>query len=354
MALTFPKDEELFLDLDTIRVERVTAEMDQVFHVYGDEKTFGKEFRDILADWYKYRYSFSVRNEANKLWAGFETLLNSVTREYHEKLEQLADRYADGQKIGSFPRSFMKELGLEGKEYASMTEERDYFKELDKVTSFMKGMGRVGDFLAKAKAQLDIIANRGRFLCMLVWMLVVGAAVVLASAEAIAFLPGFLADLVENNMEARIIVCGSSVLSAGLLLLLDPIVQKEEKGKYLIKAFSNKVFLFAVAAGAFLLNLRVLFFQGPTGPYNPYFLLPFGIFYLLYAVIILLNRWISVRRAKKALCALVDENIQHMHRYLRFHCLWWEAQNPGKEHCYSLQNLQKSFDYLVRTYHKFK
>lgn len=354
MALTFPKDEELFLDLDTVHAERVTAEMDRVYHVYGDEKTFGKEFRDILVDWYKYGYSFSVRNEEHRLWAGFESLLNGATREYHEKLEQLADQYADGQKIGSFPRSFMRVMGIAGEEYASLTEERDYFKELDKATSFMKGMGRVGEFLAKAKEQLDFIANKGRFIGMLIWMLLVGAAVVLASAEALAFLPNFLVKLVENDMQARIIVCGSSVLSAWLLLLLDPVAKKEEKGKFLIKAFSNKVFLFVVAAGAFLLNLRVLFFQGPTGPYNPYFLLPFGIFYLLYAVIIVLNRMIDVRRAKKAFCALVDENIQHMHRYIRFHTLWWEAQNPGKEHCYSIQNLQKSFDHMVNAYNKYK
>lgn len=348
MALTFPKDEELFLDLDTVRVERATAVQDREFHIYGDEECFGKAFRDVIKEWYSYRY----RMRSNDLFYEIN-MVEELINQCHKKLEKEADQYAEKKVIGSFPKSYIGTRSFKDESGSKLEKSGEYFERLDKATSFMKGIGRVGEFLAKAKEQLDIIAKKGKFIGMLMWMLLVGAVLLLASAEAVDFLPTFFKELMENDLQVRIIVCGGSVLSAGLLFLLDPLAKAEEKGKRLIKAFSNKVFLAVVAAGAFLLNLRVLF-SGPTGPYNPYFLLPFGIFYLLYAVIIVFNRMIDVRRAKKAFCTLVDENIQHMHRYIRFHALWWEAQNPGKEHCSGIRNLQESFDHLVSTYKRYK
>lgn len=49
----------------------------------------------------------------------------------------------------------------------------------------------------------------------------------------------------------------------------------------------------------------------------------------------------------------VEAYINELHRYLRFHILWWKNINPDKPLPTGITELQKSFDYIVEKYNQY-
>lgn len=108
MAFEFPRDGELFHDLDTVK-----AESSSWYEVFIQdrvmEESFGRQFRELLEKQKcedlpsvhtKGRSAFEAEKKAEEKIRGF-------FRKCFNALEAVADQYADKTTIGSFPKSYM-------------------------------------------------------------------------------------------------------------------------------------------------------------------------------------------------------------------------------------------------------
>ena len=57
--------------------------------------------------------------------------------------------------------------------------------------------------------------------------------------------------------------------------------------------------------------------------------------------------------AKLDYCMGVEAYVNELHRYLRFHILWWNNINPDKPLPTGITELKKSFDYILEMYNQY-
>lgn len=361
MVFEFPKDTELFHDLDTVRAE--SASWYEVF-IYDriTEETFGKQYREILEKQKcedlpsvhtTGRSAFEAERKAEEKIQGF-------FRERFDALEAVADQWAEEKIIGSFPNSYMYKVTYVDSEDPEDKDEYtlDYFDEMNRATGFMYGRGRVGSFLCHAKEELDVLMGKKPKLIsgITLILLLVGAVVCLAGAMPFAFLPQTVAELMNTSLAVRLVVLAAMALTGWFLVMVGP-PNEEVKGNFLFKFFANGIFLFLIAIGSTLIAMRSAFSEVPMKAIE---LLPFGLYYIIYGLFSLFKdvRFFfearkNRRQTNKDFCTRVEDNIQHMHRYIRFHTLWWKAQKGDAALPSGIQNLEKSFDHLLKMYKKY-
>lgn len=353
MKFVFPKDEELFKDLDTVEAEPYER---RYLDLIEDEDTFGKAFRKVL---YKQRgedMSVSARGSSDyEVNRKLDEKVREIFADDFRELEKVADTYAGRDTIGSFPHTHMySQTFVRRSDKSEEDYEVNYFDEMNRATGYLYAPGRVGSFLSGAQAELETAKRKYPLISWVTLIiLAVGAAVVLAGAAPFDFLPQFLAELMNTSLVVRLVVLAAMALTGWFLVMAGP----PEEGGWLFKFFANGIFLFIVALGSTLMAMRNAFSGEPIEVIE---LLPFGAYYILYGIFLLFADIIccfatkkASRRAKKDFCALAEQNIPHMHRYIRFHTLWWQKQNPDKPLPGCIQNLQKSMDYLLKMYKKY-
>lgn len=217
----------------------------------------------------------------------------------------------------------------------------------------------MGSFLYRANEQLKILTGKKPKLISMITLilLLVGTVVCLAGATPFDFLPQTVAELMNENIIVRLLVLAAMALTGWFLVMVGP-PDEDVKGKLLFKFFANGIFLFLIALGSTLIAMRSAFSEVPMEAIE---LLPFGLYYILYSLFSLaedIRGFFAAKRnrsqAKKDFCAQVESNIQHMHRYIRFHTLWWKAQNGDAALPGAIQNLEKSFAHLLKMYKKYK
>lgn len=362
MNFHFPKDEELFEDLPTVRTEQ-NYELEELVDVLrdGSETDFGSAFRKGIEEVRKTPMPtahiegdswFSILSQQQKHIEGF-------TRSLYEKLEVVADRFAEKNKITAFPKTFVMRFTYRLSDESATKHEYhlDYFDEMDKAFGFMEGAGRTGEVLKSAKAELDTIEKKVPLIARsTLVVLLVGILVTLAGAMPFPFLPQFVAELVSTSRIARLAVLLPMSLTGWYLLSVGP-PDKNLKGRFLLKFVSGGIFLIAAAFGSTLFAVYYAFSKAPP---EYFVLLPFGLYYIIYSLFRAIENMRqraaakkAGRKAKKNFCTLVEENIYSLHRYLRFHTLWWQAQKPRKQPCSGIENLQKSFDHLLKKYEEY-
>lgn len=352
MKFVFPKDEELFRDLETVKAESYER---YYLDLIEKDDTFGKAFRKVL---YKQRdedMSVSASGSSDyDVNRKLEEKVRELFNDDFDELEAVADTYADREEIGSFPHTHMYSQTFVRKSDQSKDEyEVDYFDEMSRATGNLSAPGRVGSFLHDAQTDLNTINGKTPLISrMMLIIFLVGAVVVLAGATPYDFLPQIVAERMNTSFVVRLVVLAAMALTGWYLVMLGP---PEKRG--LFKIFANGLFLLIVAGGSTLIAIHGVIIRAPMEAFE---LLPFGFYYLVYSIFLLFRdigrffstRW-AARRAKKDFCARVEQNIPHMHRYIRFHVLWWQKQNPDKPLPSGIQNLQKSFDHLLKMYKKY-
>lgn len=361
MEFVFPKDEELFQDLNTVQrdlsygSERFLAMIRE-----KTENTFGEAFRDVQE---KQRARKGVRFQARgsnpvDVEHRLSQQRNDYFRKRYEELEAVAARFAKKKTIGSFPHSSIASMTFVDEEGDETDYELDYFSEMNKSCGFMDGSGWVGACLRNAQKELDTIKRKTPFLSFLtLFILFVGVAVVLAGAQPIDFLPKFMVTLVTEKLWVRLPLLALMALTGWFLAMMGSEI-REEKGMILFKIVANGLFLFLAAIGSTLVAMGQAFSGSEIAWYS---LLPFGLYYILISLFFVVaditdffQKKKAVRQAKEDFCVRVEKNIQPLHRYIRFHVLWWQKQNPGDPLPSGINNLQKSFDHLLKMYQKYK
>lgn len=360
MEFVFPKDEELFQDLSTVQKD-LDYDSEQFLDLLGgeEESTFGSAFRDVQEE-QKARKGVQFRARGSNpvdVERRLSQQRNAYFRQRYEELEAVAARFAKKKKIGSFPHSSIASLTCEDEDGNETHYELDYFSEMDKACGFMDGSGWVGSFLRNAQQELNTIKRKTPLLSFItLFILFVGVAVVLAGAQPIDFLPKFMVTLVTEKLWVRLPLLALMALAGWFLAMMGSGI-REEKGMILFKIVANGLFLFLVAIGSTLVAMGQAFSGSEIAWYS---LLPFGLYYILISLFFVVadimdffQKKKAARQAKKDFCARVEKNIQPMHRYIRFHTLWWQKQNPGKPLPGCIRNLQKSFDHLLKMYKKY-
>lgn len=363
MAFTFPEDAKLFRDLDSVRAEGSSWYEILVQNENAENATFGKAFRDIL-DKQRSEKLPSVRTKGTSAYEAeknAEKKIRGYFRERFNELEAAADQWADKDAIGSFPRSYMYTVTYVDSQDRSDRDEYtlDYFDEMNRATGFMCGPGRVGRFLSRADGDLKFLKGKKpkpvSFITL--FLLLVGVVVCLAGAMPFPFLPQTVAELMNTSIGVRLAVLAAMALAGWTLLLFGP-VGKEEKGMFFIKILVNGLVILIVAIGSTLIAMRSAFSEVPMEAYE---LLPFGGYYILCGLFLMVNDICSffqtlknIRQTKQAFCTRVEKNIQHLHRYIRFHTLWWKAQNKKAALPDCLRNLERSRDHLLQMYKKYR
>ena len=361
MEFVFPKDEELFQDLNTVQRDLDYDSEQFLGMIRGEtENTFGAAFRDVQEE-QRARKGVQFRaRSSNPVDA--ERRLSQQRNEYfrkrYEELEAVAARFAKKKTIGSFPHSSIVSLTCQDEEGNESHYELDYFSEMNKSCTFMDGSGWVGSCLRNAQKELNTIKSKTPILSFLTLIpLLVGAAVVLAGAQPIDFLPKFMVTLVTEKLWVRLPLLALMALTGWFLAAVGAGV-REEKGMILFKIVANGLFLFLIAVGSTLVAMREAFSESEIAWYT---LLPFGLYYILISLFFAVadikdffEKKKAVRQAKKDFCVRVEKNIQPLYRYIRFHVLWWQKQNPEHPLPNGIRNLEKSFSHLLDMYRKYQ
>lgn len=361
MEFQFPGDEELFADLQTVRTE-MSYELENLVdgHRDGSKPAFGEAFREVIGE---IRATPAPKLSASGYSASqviheLRTRREAHFRSLYEKLEAVAARFAEKNHIGAFPSVFMDTITYTNNSGNSTKYELDYFSEMDKAFGFMDGAGRAGDFLKSAQAELNTIEKKVPLIARsTLIVLLVGAVVCLAGAMPFPFLPQIVAELVNTSRIVRLVVLAAMTLTGWYLVMVGP-PDKKLKGRFLFKFVSGGIFLLAAAFGSTLITLAYAFSKAPL---EYFVLLPFGLYYVLHSLIKILEdmrQFVAAkkaaRRAKKEFCAQVERNIESLHRYLRFHILWWQAQFPEVPFPSGIENLEKSFEHLLKKYKLYR
>lgn len=410
MAFYFPKDEELFEDLENIG-ER-SEDLDQLLRLMrGAERARSADkLKELCGDTLGEK-GFGDVEQAEKELGSFATQLcvkyydgdsdaffddmrhgkelfddnafgvkfwgvkrpDSLEENYMEKFylrhEACAADAASTVKIGWFPGTLT--VMYSDLDWGMGMKFSHYFGEMDKHFAFMKGVGKVGTVLKKAKSKLVAIekaeeackAKVEKASVLPLYFLLVGAGLLLCGGAALPVVPDFLSVLLNNSLLLRLIVLALTVITALLVMGMTKFLMEKDSGVgLLMKLVGNGIVTMLVSIGAVLVALSSI------GEIEPFSLLPFGVYFLLYGVCFMLEDAADRKKRKKALAEakreaeaqksefrkLVEENIQYLHRYIRFHVLWYKSVHKKEDNLPAgITALQKSFDHLLKKYQQY-
>lgn len=91
-----------------------------------------------------------------------------------------------------------------------------------------------------------------------------------------------------------------------------------------------------------------------------YYFKIFIVYYGLVLVLMLLNYIVQIFKMlgngkyKKEFCRLYEKDAEWMHRYVRFHVLWWNVERGTEPMPSRLKDMESEMDYFDRRYKQFK
>lgn len=241
---------------------------------------------------------------------------------------------------------------------------------MDKQFTFMKGVGKLGKILKEAKDKLDAIEKEEKELeakvdtaAIFPLFFVLAGALLVLGGGAIPVVPDFLTTLLENSLILRLIVAAIMGLTGVAVVIMSKLVMEEDSGCGLLTKIVCNGIVALVGGG-----LAVLCALKSIGGLEPFELLIFGMYDILFGACFMLEDAAQRRKQRKALAEakreaevqkaafrkLVEENIQYMHRYIRFHVLWHKTTyKKDGDLPAGITALQKSFDHLLTMYNRY-
>lgn len=446
MALSFPKDEELFEDLEGIEersrhmndyldalaaqsVEDPSSDAYKNFMVqsqliadnyYNDEVYFETHMMDFdLNEYPEYidiasekklkmdRMKFDIENDEGlfspELFGNnyFYTLLEEnefnnnkiyelktesdftkISLRLHRDfmvLQNLVYLHAMKPLIGFFPDSSATTYETE-----KGPVQFDYFKDMNKYCNIFQpgafnsldtaldNIKKAENNMSKTNTDTEISSKSKGFSIFSLYFVLLGGVLLLAGGESLPMVPDFLTAIINSSFVARLLVSVPLALTGLLIIFFAGIIMEDDSEfTFLMKLIGNGIVALIAGIGSILCALTNLFMP----PVETFEMIVLGMFYILYGICAVIDEAtqqkkankkkgaaeqakrqaeIDLANAKAEFCTLVKEEIYSLHRYLRFHVLWWQTINPKKPLPSGINELQKSFDHIVAMYDKYK
>jgi len=378
MALIFPSDNELFEDLNIVGNKNI----DITTHIKNC--AFGIVYRAKLNEMFDIdnKNIVDAENAIDSIY-----LINQGNHNDYLDMEKTVNAYLyDYKTIGFFPGSEMNWYGAKNIKPI----DGDYFKEMDKSFGFMKGIGYFGKQLKLSNKKLKEIEQLSekekqirnskskkspktshispisfRFTAL-------GLILLLSGGSALPVVPDFLSFLINNSFWIRRIISLLTGISGILVMSMTKIIMEEASEDFhFTKIPGNGLVTMAIC----LCSVMSAYSTFSDANIEPFSFVALGIYYIFYSVCFFIderksnlklkkNAELEIKNtiekaesetisAKMDYCMGVEAYINDLHRYIRFHILWWKNINPDKPLPVGISELQKSFDYIVEKYNQY-
>ncbi len=374
MALIFPSDKDLFEDFDIIGSKDINI----VTHIQN--RAFGVIHRAKLGEMFDIDNK-NIVDEENEVDA-----IDRINRGNHQdylEMEETVNTYLHIYKtIGYFPGSELNWYGAKNIKPVN----GDYFIEMNKSFSFMKGIGYFGKQIELSNKKLKEIKelsdkeneiknskpikskSSSPLSSISFWFTVLGVMFVLAGGSVLPVVPDFLTVLINNNFWVRRIISLLTGLSGILVMSMTKNIMDEDTEDYhLTKVPGNGIVTLLICLCSVMLGYTTF----SDARISPLGFAVLGIYYIFYSICVILDdKKLKLKNKKNAeleianieskivsaeldYCMGIEAYINELHKYIRFHILWWNSINPDKPLPSGITELQKTFDYLVEKYNQY-
>lgn len=378
MALVFPSDKELFEDLNTIGFDGTDISQ----HI--EKRSFGIIYKAKLDE------MLDVDNK-NIVFAETESdAIEQIKQGNHQDyldMEKTVNAYLNNYKtIGYFPGSEMNWYAAKNINPV----DGDYFNEMNKSFGFMKGIGYFGKQLKLSNKKLKEIQQlsdkeaeiqnskpvkikNGKSLTSISFLFIVfGLILILAGGGSLPVVPDFLTILINTNFWVRrVIALLTGLLGILVMSMTNFIMEDDSEDYHFTKIPGNGI----VTLGVCLYSVMSAYSTFSDANIVPSGFAILGLYYIFYSICVVMDDKKSTLKlnkkaksekamalekaeseiisAKLDYCMGVEAYVNELHRYLRFHILWWNNINPDKPLPTGITELKKSFDYILEMYNQY-
>ena len=378
MALVFPSDKELFEDLNTIGFDGTDISQ----HI--EKRSFGIIYKAKLDE------MLDVDNK-NIVFAETESdAIEQIKQGNHQDyldMEKTVNAYLNNYKtIGYFPGSEMNWYAAKNINPVG----GDYFNEMNKSFGFMKGIGYFGKQLKLSNKKLKEIQQlsdkeaeiqnskpvkikNGKSLTSISFLFIVfGLILILAGGGSLPVVPDFLTILINTNFWVRrVIALLTGLLGILVMSMTNFIMEDDSEDYHFTKIPGNGI----VTLGVCLYSVMSAYSTFSDANIVPSGFAILGLYYIFYSICVVMDDKKSTLKlnkkaksekamalekaeseiisAKLDYCMGVEAYVNELHRYLRFHILWWNNINPDKPLPTGITELKKSFDYILEMYNQY-
>ena len=378
MALVFPSDEELFEDLNTIGFDGTDISK----HI--EKRSFGIIYKAKLDEMLDVDNKNIVSAETES--DAIEQIKQGNHQDYLD-MEKTVNAYLNNYKtIGYFPGSEMNWYAAKNINPV----DGDYFNEMNKSFGFMKGIGYFGKQLKLSNKKLKEskqlcdketeIKNskpnkikKGKSLASISFLFtVLGIVLILAGGGSLPVVPDILTVLINTNFWVRrVIALLTGLLGILVMSMTNFIMEDDSEDYHFTKIPGNGI----VTLGVCLYSVMSAYSTFTDANIAPFGFAILGFYYIFYSICVVmddkkstlkLNKKAELEKAmalekaesetisaKLDYCMGVEAYINELHRYLRFHILWWNDINPDKPLPTGITELKKSFDHILEMYNQY-
>ena len=378
MALVFPSDKELFEDLNTIGFDGTDISQ----HI--EKRSFGIIYSAKLNE---------LLDVDNKNIVSAETEIDAVEQikqgNYQDylEMEKTVNAYLYNYKtIGYFPGSEMNWYAAKNINPVN----GDYFNEMNKSFGFMKGIGYFGKQIKLSNKKLKEIkqlsdketeiknskpnkTQNGNSLASISFLFtVLGLILIVAGGGSLPVVPDFLTVLIKTNFWVRrVIALLIGLLGILVMSMTNFIMEDDSEDYHFTKIPGNGI----VTLGVCFYSVMSAYSTFSDANIAPIGFAALGLYYIFYSLCVVMdNKRLNLKLNKKTesertmalekaesetisakldYCMGVETYINELHRYIRFHILWWNNINPDKPLPSGITELKKSFDYIVEMYNQY-
>ena len=378
MALVFPSDKELFEDLNTIGFDGTDISK----HI--EKRSFGIIYKAKLDE---------MLDVDNKNIVSAETesdAIEQIKQGNHQDylhMEKTVNAYLNNYKtIGYFPGSEMNWYAAKNINPV----DGDYFNEMNKSFGFMKGIGYFGKQLKLSNKKLKEIQQlsdketeiknskpgkikNDKSLTSISFLFIVfGLILILAGGGSLPVVPDFLTTLINTNFWVRrVIALLTGLLGILVMSMTNFIMEDNSEDYHFTKIPGNGI----VTLGVCLYSVMSAYSTFSDANIAPIGFAILGLYYIFYSICVVMDDKKSTLKlnkkaesekamalekaesetisAKRDYCMGIEAYVNELHRYLRFHILWWNNINPDKPLPTGITELKKSFDYILEMYNQY-
>ena len=378
MALVFPSDKELFEDLNTIGFDGTDISK----HI--EKRSFGIIYKAKLDEMLDVDNKNIVSAETES--DAIEQIKQGNHQDYLD-MEKTVNAYLNNYKtIGYFPGSEMNWYAAKNINPV----DGDYFNEMNKSFGFMKGIGYFGKQLKLSNKKLKEIQQlsdkeaeiqnskpvkikNGKSLTSISFLFIVfGLILILAGGGSLPVVPDFLTILINTNFWVRrVIALLTGLLGILVMSMTNFIMEDDSEDYHFTKIPGNGI----VTLGVCLYSVMSAYSTFSDANIAPIGFAILGLYYIFYSICVVMDDKKSTLKlnkkaesekamalekaeseiisAKLDYCMGVEAYVNELHRYLRFHILWWNNINPDKPLPTGITELKKSFDYILEMYNQY-
>ena len=378
MALVFPSDKELFEDLNTIGFDGTDISQ----HI--EKRSFGIIYKAKLDEMLDVDNKNIVSAETES--DAIEQIKQGNHQDYLD-MEKTVNAYLNNYKtIGYFPGSEMNWYAAKNINPVG----GDYFNEMNKSFGFMKGIGYFGKQLKLSNKKLKEIQQlsdkeaeiknskpgkikNGKSLTSISFLFIVfGLILILAGGGSLPVVPDFLTVLINTNFWVRrVIALLTGLLGILVMSMTNFIMEDDSEDYHFTKIPGNGI----VTLGVCLYSVMSAYSTFSDANIAPIGFAILGLYYIFYSICVVMDDKKSTLKlnkkaesekamalekaesetisAKLDYCMGVEAYVNELHRYLRFHILWWNNINPDKPLPTGITELKKSFDYILEMYNQY-